>query len=329
MRPAGSPLRRQLLIAAAAALAVPATGAAPVAEAGFPRRPIHLVVAAPPGGPSDALARMLADEMGRLLGQPMIIDNKPGAGGLLAAEAVARAPADGHVLMLSWIGNTTAQTLAPRAGLDIRDDFVHITQLVTGTNVLVLPPGGAQSLAELLARARARPGHLSYASAGNASSGHLAMEMLKQRAGVSLVHVPYRGGAPALTDLLAGRVDLMFLNQDAVLPYLPQGRLLALAVSSRERLALLPAVPTVAECGFPGFEATTWAGLSAPRGTPAAVVRQLYRSARQALQGPMRERQAALGAQVIASSPAQFTDFVRHETAKWAGVIRAAGITAD
>jgi tripartite-type tricarboxylate transporter receptor subunit TctC len=314
-----------VVLAAAAAAGIPRHAPA----AGYPARPIALVVAAPPGGPSDALARMLAGPMGKALGQPLIVDNRPGAGGILAAEAVARAAPDGHTLMLSSIINATGHTLLPKRGADINRDFVHIVQLVSGANVLVARPGRPTTLGELLALARAQPGRLSYASAGNASSGHLAMEMLKQRAGVSLVHVPYRGGAPALNDLLAGQVDVMFLNQDAVLPHLRDGRLQALAISSSVRHPLLPEVPTVAEAGFPGFEATAWAGLSAPRGTPPAVVARLQSAALQALQGPLKAKQEALGALVVGSAPADYTAFVRSETEKWAKVIQVVGIHAD
>ena len=320
------PTRRGIVLLAAAAVAGATRRAL---AAGDPARPVVLLVAAPAGGPSDALARMLAEPMGKALGQPVIVDNRPGAGGIVAAEAAARAAPDGHTLMLSSIVNATGHTLLPKQGVDINRDFVHIIQLVSGANVLVARPGGPKTLNELLELAREQPGRLSYASAGNASSGHLAMEMLKQRAGVSLVHIPYRGGAPALNDLLAGQVDVMFLNQDAVLPHLRSGRLLALAITSSARHPLLPEVPTVAEAGFPGFEATAWAGLSAPRGTPAAVVARLQAAALQALHGPVKAKQEALGALVVGSAPDDYAAFVRSETRKWARVIQAASIHAD
>jgi len=297
---------------------------------GNPSRPIQLVVAAPAGGPSDAVARMAAEEMGRLLGQPVVIDNKPGAGGTIAAEAVARAPADGHTLMMSWIGNATSQALIPKQSFDINRDFVHITQMVAGSNVLVVSPStGFKTLKDLVAYAKANPGKLTYASAGNGSSGHLAMELLKQRAGISMLHIPYRGGAPALNDLLGGQVQLMFINQDAVIPHMKAGRLVALAITSPQRVGVFPDLPTVAESGFPAFEATAWAGLSAPRGTPPAVVERIHAAAVKALQGPMKAKQEALGALVIGSSPEQFSAFVRNETEKWTRVIKTAGIRPD
>lgn len=320
--------RRRLLIAATGLWAVQPSLFAQSAV--YPVRPIQFLVAAPPGGPSDGFARMFADEMRQLLGQPMIIDNRAGAGGAIAAQAVARAAGDGYTLMLSWIGNATNQTLVPKQGFDINRDFVHITELLAGFNVLVARTGlGVRDLKDLLSKARAKPGSLSIASAGNGSSGHLALELLRQRAGISVLHVPYRGGAPALNDLLAGQVDAMFINQDAAIPYARTGHLIPLAITSAARIPAFPDLPTVAESGFPGFEATAWAGLSAPRGTPDVVVKRLYDAAMKALRGPLRAKQEALGAQVVGSTPAQYTTFVRSETEKWAKVIQTAGIHID
>ena len=295
----------------------------------YPSRPVQLIVAAPPGGPSDVLARQLADGLGKELGQPVVIDNRPGAGGTLAAEAALRAAPDGHTLMMSWIGNATAPALLPKLGFDINRDFAHITQMVAGANILVVHPStGFRTLGELLAHARKHPGRLSYASSGNGSSGHLAMELLKQRAGVSMLHIPYKGGAPAMNDLLSGQVDLMFINQDAVIPHQQSGRLIPLAITSTQRNAMFPNLPTVAE-SFAGFEATAWAGVSAPKGTPAAIVERVHAATLKALSGPMRAKQEATGAQIVGSSPAQFTQFVRDETTKWTQVIRTANIKVD
>jgi len=296
----------------------------------FPNRPIQLIVAAAPGGPSDVFARQLAIHLGRELGQPVVIDNRPGAVGTLAAEALLRMPPDGHALMMTWPGNATAKALMPRVSFDLTRDFVHITQLMAGANVLVAHPShGFRSLDDVLDHARKHPDALTYASSGNGGSGHLAMELLKQRAGVAMVHVPYRGGAAALNDLIQGRVDLMFINQDAVIPHLQTGRLVALAISSGQRNPLFPKVPTVAESGFVGFEAVSWAGLSAPKGTPASVVERLRFAATRALTRPMRARQESMGAQVIGSSPEQFRDFVQAEVAKWTQLIHHAHIKTD
>jgi tripartite-type tricarboxylate transporter receptor subunit TctC len=297
----------------------------------YPSRPIQLVVAAPAGGPSDNLARSFAEGLARELGQPVVIDNKPGAGGLIAAEAARKAAPDGHTLHLSWIGNATSRALNPKSTVDINRDFVHITQMVYGANVLVVhPSSGFKTLQELIAHARANPGKLSYASAGNGSSGHLAMELLKQRAGIRLVHIPYRGGAPALNDVLAGQLPLMFINQDAVIPHAKSGKLVPLAITSPTRNAVFPDLPTVAEAGsLSGFEATAWAGLSAPQGTPPAIIERLHAASLKAMQGSFRARQEATGAVVVASTPAQFTAFVQKETDSWTRVISTAGIQAD
>lgn len=318
------------LIAAGAAVPLAAQTGTAAPGAAWPSKPVTLVVAAPPGGPSDTFGRQLAEELARLLGQPVIIDNRPGAGGQLAAEHVARAQPDGHVLMMSFAGNATAQTLLPRPQLDINRDFTHVIQMMSGANVLVAHPAtGLRSFKDLVAQAKAQPGKLAYASAGNGTSGHLAMELLKQRAGLNLVHVPYRGGAPALNDLLAGQTQVMFLNTDAVLPHMRSGRLVGLAISSPRRSPLLPDLPTVAESGYPGFEATAWGGLSGPRGLPPAVVDKLHAAVRQVLAGPFRARQEATGATILGTSPAEFTEFFRAETERWAQVIQQAGIKAD
>jgi tripartite-type tricarboxylate transporter receptor subunit TctC len=276
------------------------------------------------------VARQLAEDLGKELGQPVVIDNKPGANGIIAAEALVRAAPDGHVLMMSWIGNATSKGLTRNQSFDIDRDFVHITQMVAGANVLVVNPAtGFKTVQELVAFAKSNPGKLSYASAGNGTSGHLAMELLKQRAGIFMVHVPYRGGAPALNDVLAGHVGLMFINQDAVIPHLKTGKLVALAITSPARNARFPDLPTIAESGYPGFEATAWAGLSAPRGTPAAVVERIHAAAVKAMQGAFKAKQEATGAVVVASSPAQYTAFVRREVSTWTEVITSAGIKAD
>jgi tripartite-type tricarboxylate transporter receptor subunit TctC len=296
----------------------------------YPSRAIELVVAAPAGGPSDALARMLAEDMSKRLGQPIVVVNRPGAGGTIAAGSVARAVPDGHTLMLSWIGNATSGSLLPKVSVDIHRDFVHITQVASGANILAVhPKSGFRSLPQLIAFARAHPGRLSYASAGNGSSGHLAMELLKQRARIFLVHVPYRGGAPALNDLMGGQVDLMFINQDVLLGTGSAGKLMPLAISSSRRHHRLPMLPTVSESGFPGFEAMAWSGLSAPYGTPASIVERLHAAAVAALQGPLKGKLEALGLQVVGSTPSQYTTFMISEVAKWARVIQAAGIKAD
>lgn len=297
----------------------------------WPSKPVTLVVAATPGGPSDNFVRPLAEELGKLLGQPVVVDNRPGAGGQLAAEYVARAAPDGHLLLMSFAGNATAQTLIPRPNLDFNRDFTHVTQMMSGANVLVAHPStGFKSMKDFIVHARANPGRLSYASAGNGTSGHLAMEMLKQRSQLAIVHIPYRGGAQALNDLLAGQTQVMFLNTDGVLPHLKSGRLVPLAISSPQRSPLLPDVPTVAEAAsLPGFEATAWGGISGPRGLPPAVVEKLHSNVLKVLNGPFRAKQEAVGGTILGTTPAVFTAFFRAEIDKWAQVITSAGIKAD
>ncbi|MEY2683222.1 MAG: hypothetical protein RJA09_366 [Pseudomonadota bacterium] len=319
--------RRGFLAAGMAGALAPAVRAQ---TSGWPSRPLTLIVAAPAGGPSDALARMLVEDMARTLEQPIVIENRPGAAGVVAAEALMRAMPDGHTLMMSGMGNVTAPGLIAKLPYDFTRDFVHITQMLAGYNVVVAHPSkGFKTLADMVAAAKAKPGRLTYASSGNGTSGHLAFELLKQRAGVSILHIPYRGGAPAMNDLLGGQVDLLVINQDAIIPHAKTGRLVPLAITSPTRVKVFPDLPTVAESGFPGFEATAWAGLAAPKGTPAAVVERVYQAALKAMQGQVGPKQEAIGAAVVGSNPTQFTDFVRRETDKWTQVIRTAGIRPD
>lgn len=296
----------------------------------YPNRPITLIVAAPAAGPSDNLARAMAEGLSKELGQSVVVDNRPGANGVIGGELAKRAAPDGYTLHMTWIGNATSRALSPKSTLDINKDFVHITQMVYAANILVAnPASGFKTLKDLMQYAKANPGKLSYASSGNGSSGHLAMEMLKQRAGLDIVHVPYKGGAPALNDVLAGQLPIMFINQDAVIPFAKTGKLVSLAITSPTRNPVFPDVPAVQEAGLPGFEATAWAGLSAPAGTPRAVVDRIHAAAVKVMQGPFRGKQEATGAVVVASSPEQFAAFVQRETDNWTQVIRTAGITAD
>ncbi len=320
--------RRRALLALAS---LPLTASVARAQSpAYPVRPIQLVVAAPAGGSSDFVGRQVGDEMARILGQPVVILNKPGSGGVLAAEPVARAAPDGYTLMLSWIGNATGQALLSNLSYDINRDFTHVTQILAGANVLAAHPAtGFKTLQDLIRYAKANPGKLTYASSGNGTSGHLAMEMLKQRAGISMLHIPYRGGGPALIDLMGGQVQLMFNNQDAIMPAAANGKVVPLAISSGTRNAQMPHVPSVAESGYPGFEATAWAGISGPKGLPPAIVEALHAAVAKALQGPLRAKLEATGAQIVGSTPAQFTAFVRRETDNWTSVIQQAGIKAD
>lgn len=291
---------------------------------------VRLVVGAPPGGSSDLLARRLARDMEPPLGRPVIVENRPGAGGAIAAAFVARAAPDGNTVLLSSSGDAVRQALHPERIIDIRTDFIHVTQVAATTNVLVVHPSlQARSLVALVIEACDHPGRLAYASAGNGSSGHLAMEMLKQRANIDMVHVPYQGGAPAFNEVLSGRVPLMFTNPDQALPWIRRQRVRALAVSSLQRIEVLDSVPTVSECGFPGFEANAWAGLSVPRGTPASRVDALLDAACIAMNGSMRVEESNIGVDVVSSSPERYDAFIRNEVGKWAELIQLTGLALD
>lgn len=319
-------IRQTLLLLAACLMATPPGWA----QATYPSRPIHLFIASTAGGPQDAMGRMLAEELSKTLGQPLVIENKPGAGGAVAAEPVARAAPDGHTLLMTAIPYAIAPALIPKLPYDINRDYAHVAQIVTGTNILVAHPStGFRTLKDLLTAAAASPGKIVYGSAGNGTSGHLAMELLKQRAKVSMLHIPYRGGAPAVIDLLAGQVQVMIINPDVVLPHVQSGKLVALATTGRARSPVYPNVPTVIEQGIADFESSAWGGISAPRGTPAAVVDKLNAAIVRAVTGPLRPRIEAIGYQIATSTSAEYTALIQRETDHWARVVQAAGIKVD
>lgn len=298
----------------------------------FPGRLVKLIVPFPAGGTSDQIARLAADELGRALKQPFIVDNRSGAAGNLGTTAAAQAAPDGYTLVLSGVGtNGINPGLYEKLSFDTNKDFAHITQLIAGPNVLVVNPEfPAKDFKAFIAYAKANPGKLSYASSGSGSSGHLAMELLKQQSGADLVHIPYRGGAPALNDVLANQVPVMFINQDVALQHVRAGKLHALAVSSAQRNPLYPNVPTVAESGFTGFEALSWVGLSAPKGTPQAIIDRAQQELAKAFNAPeVKSRLEAAGFIVVTSKPAEYQAYVKTESQRWAKVIKAAGIKPD
>lgn len=322
--------RRIYLLACAAAALAPHLAVAQTDS--WPSRPVKLIVPFPPGGTSDQMARLAADELGRALQQPFVVENRSGASGNLGTAAAAQAQADGYTLVLSGVGTHGINPgLYPKLAFDANKDFVHITQLIAGPNVLVVHPDfPAQDFKAFLAFLKANPGKLSYASSGSGSSGHLAMELLKQQTGTDLVHIPYRGGAPALNDVLANQVPAMFINQDVALQHVRAGKLRALAVSSAQRNPLYPDVPTVAESGLPGFEATSWVGLSAPKGTPQAIVDKVQQVIAKSFGAPaIKSRLEAAGFVAVASKPAQYQAYVQAESARWTKVIKDAGIKPD
>lgn len=321
--------RRSFLMATAtcALTAVPPA----YAQSDWPARPVKIVVPFPAGGSTDAVGRLLANELGKQLGQPVIVDNKGGANGNIGSDNVAKAPADGYTLLLSGIGSNAINYTLYRRMAYSNASFTHIALLATGPGVLVVNPAfPAQTFQDFVRIVRAEPGKYSYASAGSGSSGHLAMELLKQTLGLDIVHVPYKGGAPAITDVIAGQVPAMVLNNDVLLPHVRSGKLRALGVASPARNAAYPGVPTIAESGVPGFEAVSWFGLSAPAGTPAPIIERLSAATRQALQTPaMRHYLESTGFVVAGGTSAEFSRFVQAEITKWKTVVERSGASAD
>lgn len=286
----------------------------------------------PPGGPVDTLARVLADGLAKRYGQAAVVDNQVGAAGNIGMEKVKRAKGDGHTLLVIPAGNVTINpTLMPAFPFDMAKDFVPITMLAKAPNVLVASPSSdIRNAKELVAQAKAKPNTLSYASPGVGSGLHLAGELFKQQAGIDMLHVPYKGTAPALNDVLGGSVPLMFSNLPATLPFLKQGKLVAIGITEAHRSAAAPDIPTLAEQGIQGVSVTSWYGLMAPRGTPPAVVEQLAKDAAEMLAQPeVRERLKLQGMTDAAMKPAEFASYIRDETAVWARIIKARNIVAE
>ena len=298
----------------------------------YPAKAIHLIVPFPPGGGNDTVARAIAQQIGPDLGQPVVVDNRPGAGGSVGAELAAKSPPDGYTLFLAGVGSHAVNpNLHSRLPYDPVRDFAPITLVASTPSVLVVNPAvPARSVAEFTAYARANPGKLNYASNGQGSAAQLAAAMYESMAGVMMVHVPYKGIAPALTDLLSGEVQLMFGTVVALVPHIQAGKLRALAVTSRSRSALLPEVPTLAESGLPDYEAGSWYGIMAPAGTPRDIIERLHVAIVKALAQPeVAKRLAAEGAIVIGSTPAAFGAHLKAELARVAAVVRAAGIRIE
>ncbi|HZQ71354.1 MAG TPA: tripartite tricarboxylate transporter substrate binding protein [Burkholderiales bacterium] len=306
--------------------------AAVAAAQDYPRKPLRLIVPFSPGGGNDTVARAIGSQLAAQLGQPVLIDNRAGAGGIVGAELAAHSAPDGYTLFLGGVGSLAVNpNLHAHLPYDALKDFAPITLLASAPSVLVAHPSiPAATIQAFTAYARANPGKLNYASNGNGSSAQLAAVLYESMAGVRMVHVPYKGLAPALVDLLAGQVQLMFSSMVAILPHIKAGRLRALAVTGRERSALLPEVPTLAESGLPGYEAGSWYGILAPAGTPAPIVARLHEELVRALQDPqVRERLAAEGAQTVGSSPAEFERYIAAESARTGKLLRDANIRME
>jgi tripartite-type tricarboxylate transporter receptor subunit TctC len=307
--------------------------ATPAAAQGWPARPIRLVVPFPPGGSTDLLARRLAERLTVTLGQTVLVENRPGAGGTTGADMVAKSPPDGHTLLVGVTGsNAIAASLFPNLPYDPVRDFAPVTQLVSAPLILVVNPASpARDLAGFIAAARAAAANpITYATPGNGTSMHLTGEMFAGAAGVALTHVPYRGSAQAMTDLIGGQVQSAFADFLVALPHVRGGALRPIGVTSRARHPLLPEVPSLHEAGLPGFEAASWQGLFAPAGTPAPILARLHAEVAAALAAPeIRDPFAQQGFVVGATPPDAFAAFVREEVAKWREVVRARNIRPD
>jgi tripartite-type tricarboxylate transporter receptor subunit TctC len=320
--------RRQVLAWSAAALAAPRV----FAQGKFPQRPITLVVPTAPGGSTDFTARLIAEPLSKALGQPVVVDNKPGASGNIGNQFVARAKPDGYTLLVSYSGYHVGNPhLFKQAGWDPVKDFAPVAMMTRAPQVIAARPNlPAGNLKELIAYAKANPGKLNYASSGNGSIQHIAGELFKQITGTFITHIPYKGSGPAVQDLMGGQVDLFITTPAGVVSQVQGGRLKAIAVTSKQRLASLPNVPTAAESGLQGYELDSWFALYAPAGTPTEIVQQLNFEIAKILQAPETRRKAdESGTAVEAMTPAQLAAFTRKELDYWGTVIQKAKITVD
>jgi tripartite-type tricarboxylate transporter receptor subunit TctC len=298
----------------------------------FPTKSIRLVVPFPPGGFSDTFARVIGNEMAKSWGQQVVVDNRTGAGGVIGSEIVAKAPPDGYTLVMGTIGTHAVNaTLFPKLPYDPVRDFTAVAFVVEAEGLLVVHPSiPVKTTKELIALARQKPGELTYASAGAGTTSHLAGELFKTMAKVNVVHIPYKGNAPAITEMISGQTSMLFATLPTVLPQVQANRLRAIAVLGGKRSQALPSVPTLAESGLPGFEVNNWTGILAPAGTPAAIVTRLNAEANRVMALP--EVQARLpkeGLRHVAMTPQQFGDFVRSEKDKWGPIVKATGAKAE
>jgi tripartite-type tricarboxylate transporter receptor subunit TctC len=302
------------------------------AQTEYPTKPIRLIVQFTPGTSTDIIGRLVGQKLGDAWGQPVVVENRPGAGAIIGTEAAAKSPADGYTLVMavsSAFGINPG--LVPNLPYDVMRDFALITNVVLTPQTLIVPENSpAKSVRELVALAKAKPGALNYGSLGSGSTSHLTMELFRSTAGIQITHVPYKGSPPAYADLFSSNIQLMFDAVPAVIPHARSGKLRALAVGSSTRSPFLPDVPTVAESGYPGFEAVGWIGLAAPAKTPEAVLNKINAEVVKILATQdMKDRLAGLGVTPVGDSRAQFTAFVRSEIAKWGKLIKDAGVKAD
>jgi tripartite-type tricarboxylate transporter receptor subunit TctC len=300
--------------------------------ADYPSKPIHIVVPFAAGGTTDFLARAIAQDLGTSMGTTVIVDNRPGAGGNIGSDLVAKSAPDGYTLLLGTVGTHAINaSLYKKMPYDTVKDFAPISLVASVPNILVVHPSvPAKSVKELIALAKAKPGALAFASSGNGSSIHLSGELFKSMTDVDMVHVPYKGSGPALTDLVGGQVQLMFDNMPSSFPHVKAGRLRALAVTSSKRSPAAPDVPTIAESGVPGYESVAWFGILAPAGTPPEIVKKLNAEIAKTLKSPeVMKRLASQGAEPVSNTPEQFAVYIKSEMAKWAKVVKTSGAQVD
>ena len=317
-----------LLNIAYAAIISAALTAPAWAQSDYPNKPVKIIVTFPPGGTSDVLARMLAEELGKSLKQPFVVENIGGAGGTIGTDRALKMPADGYTLIQTGVGqNAVAHGLDPTLKYNSLTDFIHLTQVNSGPNVLVVNPATPfKSVKDIVDYAKQNPGKLDYGYT-HAASGHMAMELFKQTTGIFVTGIPYRGGGPLLNDVLGGTVPMIFINQDAALPHVKAGKLRAIAVSSAQRNPLYPDVPTIAESGYKGFEALSWSGMSVAKGTPQPIVDKLEAAITQAMKSDaIKQRLGSVGFIIPEQGSKPYTAFVKKEIDTWSRVIKTAGI---
>ncbi|MCM5571769.1 tripartite tricarboxylate transporter substrate binding protein [Burkholderiaceae bacterium FT117] len=319
---------RSIIAAGLISLGMAGLQCAASAQGSYPERPVRIVVGFPAGASTDVAARAVAQKMSDIAGQQFVVENRPGASSNIATEQVARAPADGYTLLVGTIANTINPSFQASLPFDFTKDFAPVGMIGSVPNFLVVHPSmKASSMAELIAEAKSRPGQITYASSGNGTAPHLSGELFASMAGIKLVHVPYRGSSPAVTDLLAGQVQAMFSPASTVLPHIRSGKLRALATTGASRSAAAPDLATVSELGLAGFETSVWFGLVAPANTPADVVRRLSELLGAALDDPqIRQQFAAQAIDTVKAGPGDFSRYIASETRKWAQVVKDAGI---
>jgi tripartite-type tricarboxylate transporter receptor subunit TctC len=324
--------RRGFTLALAATVAAGSFTALPAAAQAYPTKPVTIVVPFAAGGTTDILARVIGDALKKELGQPVVIDNRAGAGGNIGGALAAKAAPDGHTLFMGTVGTHAINAaLYKKMPFDPVKDFAPLTRVAMVPNLLVANPARPyKNVKELIAHAKAKPGSVTFGSSGNGSSIHLSGELFNTLAKVDMIHVPYKGSAPAVTDLIGGQIDIMFDNMPSAIQHVRNGRLKALAVTTAKRSPELPDVPTIAEAGVPGYEATSWFGMFAPADTPAPVVTRLNTALVKVLADPqVKKKLAEQGAEPYSEKPEQFAEFIRKESAKWSQVVKAAGATVD